>query len=286
MPGFTLVASDFWPPLADAGSWTSNVQNLAPGGCHRKVPPGASPGASYRFFPAPKTLGKDAYLEREFDLSAAPSYGTAPLDAEPVLGFRDWRSRGHKQSYNSLHATLWLAHSHTLTPPAGTVRVELRFSAFDSWDRKEAVQIYLNGELALSFQPLPEVGNPAPSRISTSCGNDYDDWMELPLVAQASSSDGQWLRLRINTTLDQPANDESWAIQARDHTAHIPQIPVVRDHPQPPYMTPFFASRFLPDRDRQSGETANTRPQERWDRPPPPLACPAWCPWGRGGAYL
>ena len=94
MPGFTLVASDFWPPLADAGYWTSNVQNLAPAGCHRKVPP----GASYRFFPAPETLGMDAYLEREFDLSAAPSYGTAPLDAEPVLGFRDWRSRGHKQS--------------------------------------------------------------------------------------------------------------------------------------------------------------------------------------------
>ncbi|EOD25856.1 hypothetical protein EMIHUDRAFT_206048 [Emiliania huxleyi CCMP1516] len=126
---------DFWPPLADAGSWTSNVQNLAPGGCHRKVPP-------------------------------------------------------------------------------GTVRVELRFFAFDSWDRKEEVQIYLNGELALSFQPLPEVGNPAPSRISTDCGNGYDDWMELPLVAQASLSgdDGQWLRLRISTTLDQPANDESGTI--------------------------------------------------------------------------
>ena len=114
-------------------------------------------------------------------------------------------------------------------PPHGLVRVEVMFVAIDSWDWEDA-QVLVDGNLVASHQI--RYGG------SNQCGGSWGDYGPVELAAVVTTSAVN-LPVRITSTVNQGASDESWGVQSvRIFVADAPPPPPPPSPPSPPSPPP------------------------------------------------
>ena len=106
-------------------------------------------------------------------------------------------------------------------PLHGMVRVEVTFVVIDSWDGGESAQVLVDGNLVTSWERLGGGSN--------QCGGGWGDYGPVELAAVVVTSAVN-LPVRITSTVNQGASDESWGVQS----VRI----LVADAPPPPPAVP------------------------------------------------
>jgi len=110
--------------------------------------------------------------------------------------------------YNNYGAGAWVERTFDLTGISHTeVRGEVSVIKLDSWDG-ESARMFLDGNLVWSQSAVYYTGGQV-------CGRGDYQWNELELLgAGVLAHTGDSVVLRVDSTLDQVANDESWGLRS------------------------------------------------------------------------